>query len=159
MTLQTTPRRSIAARLAALVAAACLSQLAPAEALAQQMVSIKGRVVNMRAAPSTSAEVMWELSSGYPLVVVSRRGDWLQVRDFENDTGWVARSLTHAQPHHIVKARTANIRSGPGTQHRVIGQARYGDVLRTREKREGWVRVESDNQPAGWISRDLLWGW
>lgn len=158
MTLQTTPHRPISTRLATLATAISLS-LAPAAALAQQMVSIKGKAVNMRAAPSTSAEVLWELSQGYPLQVVAKQGSWMKVRDFENDTGWISQSLTHNRPHHIVKARTANIRSGPGTSHRVVGQARYGEVLRTREKREGWVRIESSTHPDGWISRGLLWGW
>ena len=158
MTPQTVPLRPTSSRLATVAAAICLS-VAPAAALAQQMVSIKGKVVNMRSAPSTSADVMWELSQGYPLQVVAKQGTWLKVRDFENDTGWIFQSLTHNRPHHIVKSRTANIRSGPGTTHRVVGQARYGEVLRTREKRDGWVRVESTAHPDGWISRGLLWGW
>lgn len=158
MTPQTAPYRPISIRLATLAAAICLS-LAPAAALAQQMVSVKGKVVNMRSSPSTNAEVLWELSQGYPLQVVAKQGSWLKVRDFENDTGWIFQSMTHNRPHHIVKSRIANIRSGPGASHRVVGQARYGEVLRTREKRDGWVRIESSTHPDGWISRGLLWGW
>jgi uncharacterized protein YgiM (DUF1202 family) len=81
------------------------------------------------------------------------------VRDFENDRGWVARALTGSTPHHVVKARTANVRQGPGTQHRIVGKAEYGELLRTREKRSDWVRVERDNGKTGWIAKRLLWGW
>ncbi|MDO9251360.1 MAG: SH3 domain-containing protein [Hydrogenophaga sp.] len=126
---------------------------------AQNMVSVKGNVLNMRSGPGTQTEVLWELKKGYPLQVVNRKGNWLQVRDFENDRGWVARALTGSTPHHVVKARTANVRQGPGTQHRIVGKAEYGELLRTREKRSDWVRVERDNGKTGWIAKRLLWGW
>jgi uncharacterized protein YraI len=54
-----------------------LTALAPA--LAQNMVSIKGSGVNMRASPSPQADVLWELEKGYHLKVIKRQGNWLQV--------------------------------------------------------------------------------
>jgi SH3-like domain-containing protein len=129
-------------------------------ALAQNMVSVKGSTVNMRSGPSTQNPILWELKRGYPLRVLRRQGSWIEVSDFENDKGWVARSLVGNAPHHVVKSRTANIRRGPGTNHGVVGKADYGDVLRTREKRAGWVRVEhTANGTSGWVSASLLWGW
>lgn len=132
---------------------------APAVAQAQSMVSIAGSSVNMRAGPGTSNEVLWTLGRSYPLKVVSRQGRWLEVVDFENDRGWVARSLTGRVAHHIVKAPKANIRRGPGLQHRITGQAAYGELLRTREKRQDWVRIEREDGRTGWVARRLLWGW
>lgn len=126
---------------------------------AQSMVSVKGSTLNMRDGPGTNSSVLWELKRGYPLQVTKRQGSWLKVRDFEGDTGWVSRSLTGNTPHHIVKAKVANVRSGPGTQSRIVGKAEYGEVMRTREKRADWVRVERDEGPGGWIARQLLWGW
>ena len=66
----------------------CLA-LVETPALAREMVSIKGNVVNMRSGPGTTSQILWELEQGYPLQVLKRKGDWLQVRDFENDKGWV----------------------------------------------------------------------
>lgn len=136
-----------------------LALLSASSASAQTMVSVKGDILNMRSGPGTQTDILWELRKGYPLKVVARKGNWLQVIDFENDRGWVARSLTGATPHHIVTAQTANIRKGPGTQHRIVGKAEYGELLRTREKRTDWVRVERDNGKTGWIAKRLLWGW
>ena len=81
------------------------------------------------------------------------------MRDFEGDRGWVARSLTGNAPHHVVKSKVANVRSSPSTQARIVGKAEYGELLRTREKRAGWVRVERTEGPGGWIAKQLLWGW
>lgn len=136
-----------------------LGSLVGAAATAQNMVSVRGKTVNMRSGPGLKSQVLWELSKGYPLKVVRRQGRWLQVQDFENDRGWVARSLTGNTPHHVVKASKANIRRGPGTRHRVIGQAEYGELLRTREKRSDWVKVERQDGQTGWVARRLLWGW
>lgn len=120
-------------------------------AAAQSMVSIKGSTVNMRTSPNTSSQVLWELKRGYPLKVLARKGRWLKVTDFENDQGWVARSLTGKTPHYVVKSKTANIRKGPGTQHRIVGKAEYGELLRTREKKANWVRIEKvDGGQSGW---------
>lgn len=135
----------------------CLIALTPAHA--GEMVSIKGSIVNMRAGPSTQSEVLWQLRKGYPLEVLKHRGRWLQVRDFENDRGWVAKSLTSKTPYHIVKTPTANVRKGPSTKYRIVGKAERFEVLRTRKKSKGWVNVRREDGQTGWISRKLLWGW
>ena len=129
------------------------------QAGAQEMVSIRGSTVNMRAGPGTDSEVLWELQRGYPLQVVRRQGDWLEVRDFEDDRGWVARSLVSRIPHMVVKVDRANIRSGPGARYRIIGHVEYGELLRTLERRADWVRVRRGAGEIGWIARSLLWGW
>jgi len=109
--------------------------------------------------PGTHTDVLWQLERGCPLQVLQRKGGWLQVRDFENDKGWVARALTGQTPHHIVKAEVANIRGGPGTGYRIVGKAERYDLMRTRAARSGWVRVESGAGVSGWMSKRLLWGW
>lgn len=136
----------------------CLLALGASVAHAQTMVSVKGSTLNMREGPGTNRTVLWELKRGYPLLITERKGRWIKVRDFEGDTGWVVRSLTGNTPHHVVKSRVANIRSGPGTQHRIVGKAEYGELLRTRQKRADWVRVEREEGVGGWIAKKLLWG-
>lgn len=126
---------------------------------AQSMVSIQGASVNMRSGPGLKAPVQWTLSKGYPLRVTARRGDWLQVTDFEGDRGWVSRRLTGSTPHHVVKVPQANLRSGPGTGYRKVGEAAYGEVFRTVEKQPKWVKLADDDGRKGWMARSLLWGW
>ncbi|MCV0438715.1 MAG: SH3 domain-containing protein [Hydrogenophaga sp.] len=150
----TTPARHFIA-----AATLCVMAIASSVVHAQSMVSVKGSTLNMREGPGTNTAVLWELKRGYPLRITQRKGGWIKVRDFEGDTGWVARRLTGNTPHHIVKARVANIRSGPGTKHRIVGKVEYGELLRTREKRADWVRVEREQGAGGWIARRLLWGW
>jgi len=129
------------------------------QAVAQQMVSVAREEVNLRSGPGTSHSAEWVLGRGFPLKVVGRRGNWLQVQDFENDKGWILRTLTGKTAYHIVKVKTANVRSQPSTSSRIVGKVSYGDTLKTLERRTGWVKVQRDGGIRGWISRKLLWGW
>ncbi len=129
------------------------------QASAQQMVSVAREEVNLRSGPGMRHSAEWVLSRGFPLTVIGRRGDWLHVQDFENDKGWVLRALTGSTPYHIVKVKTANMRSQPSTSSRILGKVSYGDALKTLERKSGWVKVQRDGGLRGWISRTLLWGW
>ncbi|MBE0475382.1 SH3 domain-containing protein, partial [Rhodoferax sp.] len=107
---------------------------------AREMVSVAKAEINMRAGAGTQHEALWTLTLGYPLEVTGRQGEWLKVRDFENDTGWVYRPLVAKTPHMVVKSRVANVRHAPNTRSRILGKADHGEVLRTLEHRNDWVR-------------------
>ena len=137
-----------------------LASLVFAPALqARDMVSVAKSEINMRTGASTQHSVVWALSQGYPLEVIARKGKWLKVRDFEKDSGWVYRPMVNKTPHVIVQSSVANVRSAPSTRGRILGKAPYGEVLRTLEHRNDWVKVQRDGGLKGWISRRLVWGW
>ncbi|MCO5100608.1 MAG: SH3 domain-containing protein [Burkholderiaceae bacterium] len=151
-----------AKRLAALsftLAAFLAGALASADAQSREMVSVDRPEINMRAGPGTGHDSIWLLGRGYPLQVLARKGRWLQVKDFENDRGWVYRPLTDATPHFVVKAKVANIRKGPSTTTRIVGKAHYGDVLRTLAHKGDWAKIRDADGLVGWVARKLLWGW
>lgn len=130
-----------------------------ASANAAEHVSVARAQVNLRSGPGTQHQADWLLAKGYPLLVLQRKGAWLQVRDVDGDRGWVYRSLTNKVPHHVVKAERANLRKGPGTHHTKITTLEQGEVLRTRQKTTRWVKVETSDGLKGWVARSLLWGW
>ncbi len=140
-----------------LIAAVVL--LPSSEASAQRMVSVSSKELNLRSGPGTQHSAEWVLSRGYPLEVIGRQGQWLRVRDFEKDTGWVYQPLTNTTPHHIVTVKTANMRSEPTTTSRIVAKLIYGETLRTLKRSEGWVKVQRENGLRGWVARRLLWGW
>ena len=146
-------------RQALTIAATSFLMLHSGLAQAQTLVSVNTNTLNMREGPSTRHPVLWSLSRGYPLQVVKRQGDWLQVKDFEGDSGWVSRPLTSNTPHHVVKVPTANLRSGPGTRYRIKGKMEYGETLRTLQKQGQWVKVRHESLGQGWVARRLVWGW
>lgn len=124
-----------------------------------RMLSVVGAKVDLRSGPGTKYTVRWEYGNGFPLRVLAHRGSWYKVIDFERDTGWIYKKSLSALPHFIVKRKRVNIRSGPGTKYKLLGQANYGVVFRTLTIKKGWAKIKHADGLVGWIRRDLLWGW
>jgi len=61
---------------------------------ATERVVITASSLNVRSGPSTENPVQFSLTSGNVVDVVTRAGDWLQVRDDEGREGWVAAQYT-----------------------------------------------------------------
>lgn len=139
--------------------AVALLGLSAHAAMAAEMVSVNRDRIHMRAGPGTKHESKWMLGQGYPLEVTGRSGQWLKVRDFERDIGWVYRPLVSKRAYHVVKAPVANLRSAPSPRARVVGRLEYGETLRTLQRKSGWVKVREEGGRTGWVSRSLLWGW
>lgn len=140
-----------------LLLAALLLGVAPA--VAQQMVSVRDDNTNWRSGPGTQYPVEWILERGYPLSVIATRGNWLHVRDFERDEGWISRPLTSSERHSIVKVKTAHLRNRPTTGSRIIARLGYGEILKMLEDKAEWVKVRRKGGLRGWVARRLLWGW
>ena len=129
-------------------------------AVARDMVAIDRPEVNMRSGAGTQHEALWVLSRGYPLEVLKRQGKWLEVRDFENDKGWVYKSLTSTRkPHHVVKVNNLNIRSAPSMKGRIVSTAVKGEILTSKGRKGNWVKVEQEGGKTGWVVSRLVWGW
>ena len=129
-----------------------------------EMISIKGDKVNLRKGPGTKYSIVWEYGDGYPLQIVSKKGNWFEVKDFENDSGWIHKSLTQYSPHVIVKVNhnseeKINIRKEPNASTDVVGKAQYGVVFKTIKRQSGWVNIKHDSGLSGWVKESLLWGY
>ena len=129
------------------------------QVIAQQMVSVSGKEVNLRSGPGTQHPADWILGRGYPLKVVGSQGKWLKVSDFEKDQGWIYQPLTSSTPYHIVKVKVANLRSEPTTRSKILAKLLYGDVLKTLKHTGNWVMVQREGGLRGWVAQRLLWGW
>jgi SH3-like domain-containing protein len=128
-----------------------------------RMVSVSGEDVNLRSGPGTNYSVKWKYGSGLPLKVIKKQGSWVKVEDFEKDSGWLHNDLLSNTGHMIVKVnkdknKKVNIRSGPGTNYKIVGKAYYGVVFKTMKQQKGWAQVKHESGVTGWVKRSLLWG-
>jgi SH3-like domain-containing protein len=129
-----------------------------------EMISIKGDKINLRKGPGTKYSILWEYGNGYPLQIVKKKGNWIKVKDFEKDSGWIHKSLLNYSPHVIVKVNRStkgkiNIRKGPTTAQAIVGKAQYGVVFKTLNRKSGWINVKHESGLNGWIKENLLWGY
>jgi SH3-like domain-containing protein len=124
-----------------------------------KMVAVDRDRINVRSGPGLNYSILWHVDRGYPLQVIDSQKDWYRVRDFEGDVGWVYKPLTAGTAHVVVKKPEINVRSGPGTNYRIVAKAREGVVFRTLARQKGWVKVRHQNGTTGWVARHLVWGW
>ena len=142
----------------AILSAASILLLSASFVTAAEFVSVKGDSVNVRTGPSTENQVSMELFAGYPLKVLSSKGNWLKVIDFENDSGWIHNSLVTDGNTVIVNGtKSVNMRSEPTTKSSVIANVDRGVVLTKLESRGKWQKLKHSSGLVGWIYKPLLW--
>jgi len=132
--------------------------LIPCVTLAAEIVSVKKDNVNVRSGPGTNFPVVMELFQGYPLQVIQKKGDWMEIVDFEKDKGWIYKPLITPGTTVIANGKKSiNMRSKPNTKAPVVATVDRGVVL-TKLSTEGkWVKVQHSQGTSGWIYAPLLW--
>ena len=138
--------------------------LAPASALAAQQASVKGSSVNLRAGPSTGNSIVGMAAQGEKLDVLTKSGDWYQVRK-GSLTCWVAGWLVSlsgpsgevsraGSDQAVVKGDFVNLRGGAGTGSSIVGKALQGEKLTVLAKSGDWYQVRKGTLTcwvAGWL--------
>jgi SH3-like domain-containing protein len=125
---------------------------------AQEMVRVKVKSANLRDGPGKNFTKVHKVPRNYPYQVITRKGRWLKVKDFEGYEDWIYGPLTDRAPAAVIKVKLANVRSGPGTQNPVVFTADKGVPFQVLEKKGNWIKVRANDQDEGWIHKTLLWG-
>ena len=84
-------------------------------AVAERLTVIKP-VANIRSGPGANYDILGKVEKYYPIFVMKESDSWYYFRDFEDDRGWVHKSLVGKVPAVITKKDLCNIRSGPSTK-------------------------------------------
>jgi SH3-like domain-containing protein len=123
-----------------------------------ESVSVLKDGTNVRTGPDLKDPVAMELFQGYPLKVVEKKGEWIKVSDFENDSGWINDKMVGPGNTVIVSAKsTINMRSEPKESGAVVANIEHGVVLTRISSQGDWVKVKHTKGIEGWISKKLLW--
>ena len=89
--------------------------------------------------------------------MIERKGDWLNVSDYENDKGWISASVVSKVPYVIVKAAKGNIRAEASTEAPQVGKVVREVILKKIDQQGDWIKVSHSLLPSGWIHRQLVW--
>jgi len=142
--------------LAGVLFASAISLMTAFAGMAAEYVSVKNDDVNLRSGPATKYSVLYEVPAGYPLKVISKKGEWLKVSDFENDQGWIYAPLVSQTPYVIVRVKEGNVRSGPGVNHDKVGTVAREVILRQVKRDGDWIQI-AHPKLKGWVHRKLVW--
>ncbi len=126
------------------------------DALAERL-SITAPVPNIRSGPESKSEILWKVEKYHPIFVIKKSDSWYYFRDFEDDRGWVHKSLVSSVPSVITKKDLCNIRSGPSTKDKVLLSVEKGIPFKVLEKKGRWLHVEHTDGDRGWIFDALVW--
>lgn len=130
----------------------------PAALFAADMLSVSARQANVHSGPAAGSKVVWMAAKYYPLKVLSKKGEWVRISDYENAKGWIARSLLSSVPTVVVTAEKANLREGPGTGHAVLWELDKEYSLKVLKTEGDWYKVTDGGQVSGWINKSAVWG-
>lgn len=131
-----------------------------------QAATVRSYAANLRTGPGMNHSIITALPQGRGMTVISRSGNWLQVRVGDR-TGWMHQSTlnltetTATAPaagtgtEGVIRVNSANVRSGPSMRHGVISGLRNGERVRIISSSGQWHQVESGGR-RGWVHRNLI---
>ena len=126
-------------------------------AAAEQRLAVNSATANIRSGPGTQYDVLWQVERYYPILVINKSDSWYQFKDFEDDTGWVHKSLVEDIEAVITKKDLCNVRSGPGTSEKILFTVNRGVPFKVLEHKGHWLHIEHADGDQGWIYDSLVW--
>ena len=122
-----------------------------------QRLAIIVSVANIRSGPGSEYDILWKVEKYYPIFVIEKQGSWYQFKDFEDDKGWVHKSLVGKMDAIITKKDQCNIRSGPGTGKNILFTVEKGIPFKVIKRQNRWLHIEHADKDRGWIHDSLIW--
>ncbi len=122
-----------------------------------ERLAVSANIANVRSGPGTKYDVIWQIEKYHPIFVIHKADPWYQFKDFEDDKGWVHKSLVGRIKTVITKGETCNIRSGPGTKHNVLLTVPKGIPFKVKARKNQWMHIQHADGDQGWIHASLVW--
>jgi len=120
-------------------------------------LTIVAPLANIRSGPATKYDILWKVEKYYPIFVIEKTDSWYHFRDFEDDRGWVHKSLVGKVPAVITIKDLCNIRSGPGTKEKILFSVEKGIPFKVLKREGRWLHIEHADGDKGWIHDSLVW--
>lgn len=150
-------KRKLGVGLSSLVGMLFMATLFCQVAWAGERLCITSKIANVRSGPGTNQETLWQIETFYPIIVIEKKGNWYNFKDFEGDMGWVHNSLVGKVPSVITVKDSCNVRSGPGPKDAVVFTVEKGVPFKVLRKKGNWLQVEHGDGDRGWIYKTLVW--
>lgn len=118
---------------------------------------ITGSVVNIRSGAGTQFPVAGTVYKDTAVNILSQNGEWYQIQVGKTE-GWVNQSLLSVTPSNAtitVSQDLVNLRSGPGTNYSIVGQARKGDSLSLLNTNGDWYQAKTAGGQVIYIRSDM----
>lgn len=126
-------------------------------ALASERLSVRSSVANLRGGAGTKYEVLWQVEKYHPVLVINKKKDWYEIKDFAGDMAWIHNSLLGKTDTVISIKSRCNVRSKPDTSSDIILRAERGVPFKVLGRKGDWINIEHADGEVGWIFKKLVW--
>lgn len=121
-------------------------------------VSLRSGEINVRRGPGLNYRMDWVFRrAGLPVKIINEFGDWRQILDSDNATGWVYHALVTGRRTVLITDKLVDLHAGPEADRAVRARAEQGVVADLRRCERDWCEIEADGH-AGWVPKTVIWG-
>ena len=121
-------------------------------------LSLKKNEVNLRQGPSFEYPIKLIYKKKYlPVIILDKSGPWRNIKDFENNTGWIHIVLLSKKKSAINIKNNSIIYKKPTIYSKPIVKLEVGRLVLIKKCKTKWCKITSGGY-SGWIFKDSLWG-
>ena len=124
----------------------------------EKFLSLKNNEVNLRQGPSFDYPIKLTYKKKYlPVIIFDKSETWRQIKDFENNTGWIHISQLSQRKSGINIKDNSIIYKKPTIFSKPIAKLEVGRLVLIKKCKEKWCNITSGRYE-GWIFKNVLWG-
>ena len=121
-------------------------------------LSLRNNEVNLRQGPSFEYPVKLIYKKKYlPVAILDKSETWRQVRDFQNNSGWIHISQLSKKKSAINVKNNSILYKKPTIYSKPIAKLEIGRLMLIKKCKTKWCKITSGGYE-GWIFKSSLWG-
>ena len=124
----------------------------------KEFLTLKKNEVNLRQGPSFEYPIKLIYKKKYlPVIILDKSGPWRNIKDFENNTGWIHVVLLSKKKSAINIKNNSIIYKKPTICSQPIARLEVGRLVLVKKCNVKWCKITSGGF-SGWIKKNYLWG-
>ena len=124
----------------------------------KKILTLKKNEVNLRQGPSFEYPIKLIYKKKYlPVIILDKSGPWRNIKDFENNIGWIHVVLLSKKKSAINIKNNSILYKKPTIYSKPIARLEMGRLVLIKKCKTKWCKITSGGY-SGWIFKDSLWG-
>ena len=124
-----------------------------------RFVSLKSNNANLRIGPSVNYPIEIKyVKKNLPIEVVEEFDVWRKVKDYDNNIGWLHKSLIKGDRFAIInQPYNENIQILNKPRGKIIGEIGKNNIVKIKKCLTDWCKIKIKKKN-GWVNKNNLWG-
>ena len=121
-------------------------------------LSLKNDKVNLRLGPSFDYPIKLTYKKKYlPVIITDKFETWREIKDFENNSGWIHISQLSKKKSAINIKNNTIIYKNSTIYSKPIAKLQKGRLVLIKKCKLKWCKITTGDY-TGWIIKEILWG-